>query len=82
MVKTSGEMIQAFPIHGNTMVFNSGVTDFETRDYNIVHCSVDGTLTFRFGAANTVTIDAVGGSDWAIGNACTSIDATAAVIIS
>ena len=82
MVKNSGEIIQAFPVHGNTMVFSGGVTGFETRDYNIIHCNADCTLTFRFGTANSVVVDAAAGSDWAIGNSCTSIDATGAVIIS
>jgi hypothetical protein len=81
MVKNSGELIQAFPIHGNTQVFAS-VTDFETRDYNIIHCNADTTLTFRFGNSNTVTVDAVAGSDYAIGDGCTSLDSTGSIIIS
>ena len=82
MVKSSGEIIQAFPIHGNTHVFSSGVTGFEVRDYNIIHCNEDCTLVFRFGASNSVTVDAPAGSDWAIGNGCTSIDSSGSCIIS
>ena len=81
MVKNSGQIIQAFPIHGNSMVFTN-VTDFEVRDYSIVHCNEDTTLSFHFGPSNQVNVDAVAGSDWAIGNGCTHIDSTGSVIIS
>ena len=76
----SGKIVQALPITSATYV---GVpTGFNPKGYDIVHCNEDTTLTFNFGAGGSVVVNALQGSDFAIGDGCVAIDSTAEVIIS
>jgi len=77
--KNSGEIIQAFPITSSTYVGTP--TSFDPRGYDIVHCNADAELTFNFGAGSVV-INALAGQDFAIGEGCVGITATAEVVIS
>ena len=78
--KKSGEMIQAFPVTSATYVGTP--TDFGPKGYDLVHCNEDATLTFRFSGASVVIINGVAGQDFAIGDGCVGITATAEVAIS
>ena len=81
MVKNSGQIIQAFPINGDTAVL-ANASGFEIKEHKIIHCVTDTDLVFHFGPSNSVTINALAGSDWAIGVGCTHIDSTASIIVS
>ena len=78
--KNSGEMVQAFPITASTYVGTP--TAFNPKGYDLVHCNADGDITFDFGNAGTVVISAIAGQDFAIGEGCVAITATAEVAIS
>ena len=77
--------VQAFPIKIGTKVFTSGVTAFEVDDDLIIHMNVDGQITCRYNSDATpgsITVDAAGGSDWAISRDFDSIDVSVSCIIS
>ena len=80
MKKNSGEAIQALPITASTYVGTP--TAFNPKGYDVVHCNADGSVTFDFGNSGTVVVNASAGQDFAIGEGCVSITATAEVIIS
>ena len=81
MVKDSAEIIQAFPLTMGTNVFSSGTTGFEIKSAVIIHMNEDGDITLHSGG-NTVVVNAMAGSDWAVSDGVSSIDVSSSCIIS
>ena len=80
MVKDSGEIIQAFPIHSGTVVgiaASLGATGFK-----LIHAAEDTTVTLAFEDGNTQVVDLPTGEDIAIGRGCKTIDSTAVIWVS
>ena len=73
MVKAGNEIVQAFPIHAGTYV---GIPNAYTSGGKILHAAEDGSITFDFGTAGSVTVDAVAGQDIAIDRNVQAITAT------
>jgi hypothetical protein len=80
MVKTGGEVIQAFPITPAT--YTGTPTSFNPAGYSVIHAAADCDITFDFGTSGTVVITATAGQDLAIHSDCMSITATGEVWIS
>ena len=79
MVKDNSQPIQAFPIQANTFVGTASSEDVTNK--SIVHTNADTTLTFSFPSGD-ISIAALVGSDFAIGNGCLTLTSTAEVMIS
>ena len=73
MRKDSAEIIQAFPIQGNTFVGTPN--DFQPKGHNIIHASADCTITFTINGA-TIDVAVMAGQDLAFDASCSSITAT------
>ena len=79
-----GTPIQAYPLKTTTQIFTSAVTGIEVKSPLIVHMQQDGDIVLHYNSDATPaqkTINAVGGSDWAISDNFDSIDVSAACII-
>ncbi len=80
MVKSSTEIIQAFPIMPHTYVGTpNGLAE---KGYNILHAAEDCTVTIDFGTMGSVSVDVLAGQDLALDDRYQTITATGQVWIS
>jgi hypothetical protein len=62
----NGNIIQAFPLTGNTEKITAGYTNDQAGKYELIHALQDSEVSLEFNNANTLILTITAGADFAL----------------